>query len=50
LVESKYLFKQLNLNNDQEPANTPSFEADPEIVKNLFNRLSNSKEVSGDKK
>ncbi len=46
----EYLFKQLNLNNDQELTNTPSFEADPEIVKNLFDRLSNSKEVFNDKK
>ncbi|MCK5870400.1 MAG: hypothetical protein KAG45_07140 [Methyloprofundus sp.] len=46
----EYLFKLIiNLNNDQEPANTPSFEVDPEIMKNLFDRLSNSKDALNDK-
>lgn len=46
----EYLFKLIiSLNNDQEPANTSSFEVDPEIMKNLFDRLSNSKDVLNDK-
>ena len=45
----EYLFKQLNLNTDQETDKASNFTADPEIVKNLFDRLSNSNEVPHDK-
>ena len=45
----EYLFKQLNLNTDQETDKTSNFTADPEIVKNLFDRLSSSHEEPNEK-
>ena len=45
----EYLFKQIKLNTDQETDKTSSFTADPEIVKNLFDRLTSSNEVPHDK-